>query len=89
MARTRPPAERGARAWEALVRLIEGGAFLATYLLIESGLIWLARKTLHGPPIVELILEGIEIFSALGVAGLFILHTIRVLFEYYRHLQDE
>ncbi len=90
MSSRRPARGRGAEAWEALVRLVEGGIFLAAYLLIESGLIWLARWTLHGgPQLVETILEGIEIWSALGVAGLFILHTLRVLVDYYRHLREE
>lgn len=33
---------------QAIRRLLEGGAFLALFLLIESGLVSLARITLHG-----------------------------------------
>ena len=70
---------------EVLLRLAAGGVFLAVFLLIDWGLVELAKLTLGDQShTVDVIVEGIQIGSALGALVLFVIHTIQVIVEYVR-----
>lgn len=74
---------------QAVRRLLEGGALLYIFLLIEHELVRQARASLGEGvenSIVTIILNGIEIGSALGVAVLFLLHFAAVAFHYTRYI---
>ena len=84
----------------AISRLIYGGAFLALFLLMESGLLRLASWSLHSPDsdaehlseaeaVIVTVLDGIELGSALVVALVFLLHGGHVAWEYGRYLFEE
>src|SRR5262245_91363 len=69
----------------ALLGLAEGGIYLAFFLLIEWGLLWLAERTMVGHnETVLLIFDKIEVMSALGVAALFLIHAVRTAWHYSR-----
>lgn len=72
---------------QAVRRLLEAGILLATYLMIEFGLLALAKMTMdsHNEAIAT-VFRAIEVGSALGVGVLFAVHAVAVIIHYTRYL---
>ncbi|MBM2826585.1 MAG: hypothetical protein HW403_649 [Dehalococcoidia bacterium] len=58
------------------------------FLVLEWGLVTLARVTTYEAEkeAVKVILDGIQIGSALGVASLFVIHFVAVALDFGRYL---